>query len=63
MFSLNVLGQATKRTWNSDMCAIQIQVISIKQDQIVQIISVKQYQIVKEEFITDKIKYVLHDKH
>lgn len=39
MFFLNVLWQATKGTWNSDMCAIQIQIISV--------------EIVKEDFIID----------
>lgn len=50
MFFLNVLWQATKRTWNSDMCTIQIQIISGKQD-----------QIVKEDSIIEKMKYVVHD--
>lgn len=35
MFFLNVLWQATKRTWNSDMCTVQIQIGSVKQELIV----------------------------
>lgn len=52
MFFLNVLWQETKRTWNSDMYAIQIQIVSVKQE-----------RIVKEDSIINKIKYVGHDNH
>lgn len=52
MFFLNVLWQETKRTWNSDMCAIQIQIVSVKQE-----------PIVKEDSIINKMKYVGHDNH
>ena len=46
MFSLNVLGQAAKKSWI---------VICVQ-------FSIKQGQFVKD-FISDKIKYVVHDNH
>lgn len=52
MFFLNVLWQATKGTWNSDLGTIQIQISSVNQD-----------QIVKEDFIIDQISMCMIITH
>lgn len=50
MFFLNVSWQETKRMQNSDMRTLQIQIIRVKQD-----------QILKEDLAVERVKYTLHD--